>query len=963
MAKRIAILLLLLLLPSISEATQWAAVSDYSASSTIHTYGGGELFEKVLNSLAMIIYGNAASGIGKAFSGFLRIALVVGGFSCICLAFFREKIEPLIRNFFLPAIGITSFLLIPRTTVYIQDHLAQKSFSTIEQGIRKVENVPFFLGKVASLVSSLSYHFTRSLEGIAHGVNDDTYNWTGHIYANNNLLKAGKCRIANRQLEDNFREFCRECVFRDIGIGLYTKDALCQSKDILHFLEENTSAIRTTLYKTQESLLFDSNSQQDGFLPCKEAIRRMKGSLAGKNDAIQGLVNEELASDLGFLFGQKKKGEMEIHSLVRQQAMIDLLKEELPGTLNSFAAKRADLQQRENQKILGALGASSIVAMRNFFEATIYMVFPLMILVSLLSFGIKPLISWLQFVLWVNLWPPFFVVVNFLLNSIWNTRREHLFGDSVDLTVFTSEGLNDLYASMESIAAIAMAFIPFLSWAILKGGVSQMVHLASSLTGPAQSAASTAAAEKTTGNYSFGNLSYDMTNAHNAQMLRQTYSGQISTGSTGIDRGGETLTMVPHDNKLFLRQNDSYLREGISRTETFSSSLQDSLSSSESALMESSASASLAITDTSNKAVGLVEAVSKHMQTGENLNVQELTGAQESIQYIKNIADEYATANGISKDRSFREVFSASFGIGGGLFGLKASADASGSYQEGVARTESYNKLEKAAQSNAFQNHLLTIKNLSQNEVASLLGSEDAKLHQDFVESLNRSQSSTDNLRAAYTKQEALSNLKNYSESENLSIHQNLNQRFVDFLGDKYTADAGKISEIANFGHAHPEKRELIQEFASTYLPEKFSTGSLEDLSTIHQQDLLQKGDQLEEHFDSAKDSLIASGSKTLGRSFGATEQDIKHLKRELQEAQGELNLERSLEKEKIYHGDAKTEGYKQRRREVRKANKRILGGQALSHFMLFQGPKLSWNWGQKKGKELFNTWFKEPEE
>jgi conjugal transfer mating pair stabilization protein TraG len=321
-------------------------------------------------------------------------------------------------------------------------------------------------------------------------------------------------------------------VFRDLGLGIYSKEDLIQAPNILTFLAENTSRIRTVNYK--EISTDNSSSTENGFIPCREAIQKMNALFDKKTGNTKEILIGEISNDFQFLLKQKATGETELRNLIKQQIAINILKEEIPGTLNSFASKRAELLQKENQKILGALGANSIVAMRNFFEATIYMVFPLVVLLCLLSFGIKPLLNWTHFILWVNSWPPFYVVVKFLLNSIWEFRTKHTYGDSFGLTIFTSEGLTDLYSSMESIAAIAMAFIPFLSWILLKGGVSQMVQLASSLMSPAQSAASTAAAEKTYGNYNYGNMSVDNTNAYNAQTNRQTYSGFLSTGSVSL---------------------------------------------------------------------------------------------------------------------------------------------------------------------------------------------------------------------------------------------------------------------------------------------------------------------------------------------------------------------------------------------------------------------------------------------
>src|ERR1700722_8697494 len=148
--------LFVLLILSIS--TCWAG--DFSAQDqnlAIHTWGGGELLEKVFRSISMLIYGNSKHGMDQTFNSILRIGMTIGGFCCICLAFLREKFEPLIKNFFLPGIFIMSCLLVPRTSIFIQDHLAQKASSTKSTPFIIVEDVPYFLGKLATLISTISY--------------------------------------------------------------------------------------------------------------------------------------------------------------------------------------------------------------------------------------------------------------------------------------------------------------------------------------------------------------------------------------------------------------------------------------------------------------------------------------------------------------------------------------------------------------------------------------------------------------------------------------------------------------------------------------------------------------------------------------------------------------------------------------------------------------------------------------
>lgn len=865
----------------------WAgeAVPLSDQEMALHTYGGGELLKTVFQWISLLIYGNSSHGIDQTFHGIVRIALTTGGFSAICLAFLREKFEPLIKNFFLPSLVVMCCLLVPRTTLHIQDHLIQKTPTALTSSLITVKNVPFFLAKTTALISTITHRLTQSLEKMSHGTRGGVYDWTGHIWAGENFFQAQKCRIANPLLENNFREFCRECVFRDLSLGIYSKEDLIHSPDLLEFLENHTSRIRTVLYREPRDS--DASSQSTKFLPCREAIQAMhtlldhatsrpqetgfKKILFGETGT-NNMGTDPLGSDLHLLLNQKEGGMSDLRHLIKQQTAIHLLKEEVPGTLHSFASKRAELLQRENQKILGALGANSIVAMRSFFEATIYMVFPLMILFCLFSLGLKPLLNWLQLSLWVNLWPPFYVLLKFLLTTLWELRSQQMFGKHFTLTLFTSEGLTDLYSSMESIAAIAMALIPLLSWILLKGGVSQMVQLTSSFMAPAQTAATTASAEKTYGNYSFGNVNLDNLSGHNAQTFRQTYSGFLSTGSVSLDSGTETTTYTPSSDTVYLKQTDSHLREGISRTEVFNKTLQDSLATSYSALQETSKSYSENLSETTHQAVGLVSALSKQFQSGESFQSQTTSGLQEAVQYIEGIGSDYAKSQGLSYDQALRETLSAGIGLS---LGIKGSIE--GHYQDGAATSQSYHQAAKAFDSETFQKHLQTLRNVSSSEMANLLKGEDLRLHEDFSEAFQKSQAASEQVRAASTAQEALSQLESFSKSDHLSYHQNLNQRFVDFLFQKY-GDVGKIKKLLEMPQESKEKYALIQEFAQSLSPSSpsFSKEAVDKT--------FQEGSQAVKNinphaFEKPRSSFLHQGENRVGHAWGEIRAEMEKLK------------------------------------------------------------------------------------
>jgi len=111
---------------------------------------------------------------------------------------------------------------------------------------------------------------------------------------------------------------------------------------------------------------------------------------------LESVLKDSLSEEQGLKFLMNKSTQT-LEELKNQKMFIETIKEEMPGTLNSFAAKRAEMIQKENQKLLGALGASSIVAMKNFFEAIILLMFPIILIMCLVSSSLKPMGSWLQF--------------------------------------------------------------------------------------------------------------------------------------------------------------------------------------------------------------------------------------------------------------------------------------------------------------------------------------------------------------------------------------------------------------------------------------------------------------------------------------------------------------------------------------------------------------------------------------
>lgn len=388
-----------------------AETSSLSGSeAVIHTFGGGELLGKTFAAVGKILYG--ASGEGSTFQLLLRLALTIGAFCAVCVAFFRQQFEPLIRSFFLPGLAICALFLAPTTSVAILDHHAAKP------KIKEVEQkVPFFFGKLAVYSSEAIYQL-KELFSDALG-EKGRYSWSRQI--------GGELPFQislNRGIEENFQEFCRECVVRDLDLGLYGKQEFKKETDLFTFWKGKTAKTRSMFYRGEE---------ESGWISCREAIEK---------------IDEALGS---------KKGK---HPLVD------------PASFKQRVACSLLSKTAVEKKSLFAAAAAGIIAMQSFVEAVLYLLFPIVILLSLLSFGFRIIVHWIRLLLWILIWPIFYVVADLFLNSIWDFRKAALLGDVKGVGLSHFESLIQVYESMEMLSLFVFAAVPILSWILIKGSMS-----------------------------------------------------------------------------------------------------------------------------------------------------------------------------------------------------------------------------------------------------------------------------------------------------------------------------------------------------------------------------------------------------------------------------------------------------------------------------------------------------------
>lgn len=832
---------LLIFFPSLS----WAAPSPETGLKTgrlkIYAYGSGDILAQVFNGVASIFRDSTGE-----YNIVIGIAVHLGLLYAIILAMNKMGLTPLWKDWLIPTFLTLSLFTVTSEKVIIYDHLIR---TDNKPKTITVDHVPLLLAYSAHFFSSLSYGLTSLLEKHAHATDDEIYNWTGHIYAGQSLYNTRKMRLIDGITEENFREFCRECVFRDLGLGLYTRSELEKAPDLLAFLEKRTSKIRGVNYRQPINIFNYKESQDIGesqlpllpgtregvskarpgsmsLISCTEAIsnirRQLKGELANSKSILFGAIG----SGYQHLIHQSENAP--IQELIQQQIAIDTLKEYAVGHQETLASKIAEQTQISYGKAL-SWTASWIVDLRSYVEALCYLVFPLIVIISLCFLGYKVFLGWGQILCWINFWPPCYVCANFLLQNKWKKAMiaNGFAGEAYNL--FMSEGLFQHYSRMESIACGIFISIPCISWGLLflsKGGASALMNWASSFTQSAKGIASSTASNEVTGNYSYQNVGLSSRSLGNTTTFQQNTSPLFMGGSIATqDNQGKITTSLSGEN-MTLDERKSNLLTDISNSEAFTNSIQSHLREAESITQGESMNVSKSIAHTANAAQGLSKHFSASSSQSEGWEDLKLSSMQRQAQEVYTKAEEYGKTHSMDTAHVFDEALK--MGAGWGI-GLKAGID--GSLSNRFSESEGEQKSERLSDALSIYEGLQNLAQTVHREGGSFAQEEGFRDYRDFADSFNQTENSARQLSAAYSTQQTLENLESGIKSKDLRVSHNLNNAFMAHLEESF-GDKDRIQQVL----IQPELRQReVDRFIQNLTPKT----SLEavDLQTLYCQE------------------------------------------------------------------------------------------------------------------------------
>lgn len=756
---------------------------------TVITYGGGEVLKNIFDAIAMLL--NGSNG------GFLRplllISVSIGTLWAIIKAFFSNSAQSFLSQFIIPLIAIVGILLIPTSSVHIEDVLKDRSY--------KVDHVPVLLAKFSELASSIGYQITKAVEKVMHVPNDVSYNSTGMIFGADTAMDISRYQITNADLDKNLRSFCKQCVLYDLALGRYTLDEMKKATDLWKFFEEKTSKVRMLRYQPMGN---DGKETLGEYLSCKDVIKKMTPFFEQEKGYYGQLdVCRHLPLTFQALTGMQKDKE----ELISQQLMMNVLLDEYGG--KNFAKGRAYLQQRNTYQALGALASSSLVTLRAVIESLVYAAFIFILPLSLLPGGLKFISTWVWLVLWIQLWPPFYAILNYIMQSVAHGYADTIFsgltGACQGLSLFTSIGLHNLQHDIYALSGYLAASIPFITYAVIKGGVGSFIHLAGSMMTPAHSAGSTAAAEQTTGNYSFGNASYGQTSYHNTSGFQTSLSPNLSAGFFHENKGTHSAIYGPQEQ--ILKQANSELRTSVFSDDSITQSLQKAQMHAHSVAENSQSTYTENLSTHSRHLADLSDHFSKSENFSESLSEREAYDLQESVRYFQNLAENWGKQYGLSSRQGMETI------MGLGLdFGLTAKSSTNlGSNKEHLLNTAN-----NVVKSEEFQKHFQKLQDFSQSSAYNTSDETGIRLVESCSQSLENMKSSQESYQIAQSNLDQVSENATWAEQNAHLIRRSLNQDFVNWASGKYANEGSfsKVEEILTKDGTQAQET-LVEEFVN----------------------------------------------------------------------------------------------------------------------------------------------------
>ncbi|MDF0544648.1 conjugal transfer protein TraG N-terminal domain-containing protein [Sphingobium sp. H39-3-25] len=497
----------------------------------VFTVGGGEYLVNTFNAVA------AWSG-GGGYRSLLRVVMVMGLIYSLLVVAFTLNFRACM-NWFLQATAIYLCLMVPTISVKVTDRINPSLAPAT------VDNVPLGLGVLASFTTQVGDWLTRTAETVFVMPSELNYTTNGMVYGARLFDATRNFVIRDAEFSTNLEEHFKKCLFGDVMLYQKSLTNLATSTDLWAAIGPGSEA------RSQEWLERQGDGTVQSFIiTCRQAYQALDAQWTPMIEANAPLWGKELYPKLSnALAADKLKHDLPIVNAaftgsgsnfteaMRQNTAINAFmqaRNSMAGgsgsaAIDTFAQTRADIQARNTYNSISQQAMAWVPILNIVLTVVFFAMFPVIFPLFLMpQTGVSSLKGYGMGFFYLAAWGPLYVI----LHMICMTRAESAAAGvaSGGVTLGSYAGIGAVNGETATIAGFMLMSVPFLAAGLARGAMS-IAGQSMSMLAPAQNAAEAAAVEQTTGNYSYGNVSW----ANSTSNMRQ--SDQWSTAPSFMGGG------------------------------------------------------------------------------------------------------------------------------------------------------------------------------------------------------------------------------------------------------------------------------------------------------------------------------------------------------------------------------------------------------------------------------------------
>jgi conjugal transfer mating pair stabilization protein TraG len=659
----------------------------------IFAYQNADSLFGIFNAAAAIHASSdyAAAVAAVAFCGFIA--------ALIAYAFAPDKLQG--WKWLATVLLVFSVLIVPRVTVGIVD-------KTGGSAVKVVANVPFGVAMLGSITSTIGHTLTGLFEtafqvipGAGAMPAELSYERNGLMFGNRLIRETGNVVFQDPTFRTDLINFIHNCTMYDLIDGTVDPATFSTSDDVWALMATPNPARFSTVTGAGGAVTVDTcptvYGNLNGRLPAQ--VTRIEGRLAfqlnptlpsaAATAAIAGQIQQ------AYIRNSIATAAATATDLIRQNAVLNAISDTsniIGQKVNDPAAMvlavgraQAVAQQNATWMNYGKVAEQSLPVFRNVIEALTYALFPLFVLLLLLTSGRESMIAFKGYaaiLIWIQLWPPLYAVLNYMASvyAAYDLAAASDLGTGTKaLALQTASTIYSRAISGEAVVGYLAISIPFIAWAALKRMENFGTALVGGLSGlQGMLAGSTAGAA--VGNVSMGNVAMDQ-----LQLAPNRTSAFMSSWQSDLSGNTFTSSALTGRTAANLLRNQGF----ASRVVSMRVSEQDVTEASRQAdsargeMVSASNERSTVLTEAFTK--GLAKLKSSRSSSGTSTSSFEQLG--ETLTRLDQITRSVADNTGLTQSQVARIAFGASgrLGFNAGVAGAQVDASADKAYMSGLS--------------------------------------------------------------------------------------------------------------------------------------------------------------------------------------------------------------------------------------------------------------------------------------